>query len=134
MEFADKEFHYRPRITRAVSSKRTSRALSAHRYLEAGIFLVASAGEKREPLPCRNQGKLRNTIDHVSINLDAFDLCLIEGSTTGYSMVSLSLETEARRGDSFRALRGPGVSLPHFSGNRSQASHCLRANAEDRKQ
>src|SRR5205814_8477153 len=92
---------------------------SANRYLEAGTFLVASAGEKREPLPCRNQAGLRNNIDHVSINLDAFDLCLNEGSTTGYTMVSLSLETEARRGDSFRALRGPAVSLPHFSCNRS---------------
>jgi len=45
--------------------------------------------------------------------------------------MSLSLETEARRSDSFHALRGPGVSLPHFSYNRSLAGHCLNANAED---
>src|SRR5439155_16699116 len=55
--------------------------------LEAEIFLVASAGEKREPLPCRNQARLRNTIEHVSINLDAFDLCFNEGSTAGHTMV-----------------------------------------------
>ena len=71
------------------------------------------------------------TNGHILIN-SSFErtLPIIRGGVE----MSLSLETEARRGDSFHALRGPGVSLPHFSGNRSQASHCLRANAEDRKQ
>ena len=39
--------------------------------------------------------------------------------------MSVSSVTEARRGDSFQAWRGPGVSLPHFSCNRFLAQPML---------
>ena len=86
-EFPDKAFHCRPRITRPASSTRTSGAQSSNRCFEVGIFLGASSGETREPLPCRNQAGLRHAIDHVFINFDTFDPYLIEGSTAGGIMV-----------------------------------------------